>query len=79
MIGQLTLENEFVDGRSQRRACWQGDDRGHSSLAHCGTGPLLELSRSTVYYHPTLVSAEGLAVMRPSDELRLDFSGACSR
>ncbi len=40
---------------------------------------VLQLSRSTLYYEPRLVSAAELAIMRRIDELHLDYPFAGSR
>ena len=40
---------------------------------------VLEISRSTVYYEPRLISAEDLWLMRQIDELHLNYPFAGSR
>ena len=53
-------------------------DRSHAFPIK-GQARMLGLSRSTVYYKPRPVSAEDLQLMRPLDELHLDYPFAGAR
>jgi len=54
--------------RSERLALVDHDDPGLPVVTQC---QLLKIARSTLYYRPTPVSADDLAVMRRMDELHL--------
>ena len=78
-IGQLTLENDFLEsahqgGIAERKAMI---DRTHD-LTVTRQARLLNISRGSVYYLPRPTSAADLALMRRIDELHLEhpFMGA---
>ena len=78
-IGQLTLENDFLEGRAHQGGIAERKamiDRNHklSITARRSTGH----GRGSVYYLPRAVSAADLALMRRIDQLHLEhpFMGA---
>ncbi|MGC1613545.1 MAG: IS3 family transposase [Candidatus Acidiferrum sp.] len=80
-IGELTLENGFFvrcarQGRAVERKAMI--DRSHE-LPLSRQAELLRLSRGSLYYHSSAVSAADLAIMRRIDELHLDYPFAGSR
>ena len=80
-IGQLTLENDFLEGAltkaglSERKAMI---DREHD-LSITKQAAALNISRGSVYYLSRPVSASDLEVMRHLDRLHLQFPFAGSR
>ncbi|MFQ5582796.1 MAG: IS3 family transposase [Mariprofundaceae bacterium] len=79
-IGQLTLENDFLEqalqsGTTGRKAMI---DRNHS-LPVSRQCQILALPRSTAYYQPKPVSETDLKLMRRIDELHLEAPCAGSR
>ncbi len=73
-IGELVLENDFLERALARRAFQRKAmiDR-HHKLALTKQAALLGISRGSVYYEPAPVSAADLALMRRLDELHLEF------
>ena len=69
-IGELVLENDFLERALARRAFQRKAmiDR-HHKLALTKQAALLGISRGSVYYEPAPVSAADLALMRRLDEL----------
>ncbi|WP_443083638.1 IS3 family transposase [Variovorax sp. WDL1] len=80
-IGQLTLENDFLEGRAhqsgiaERKAMIDRD--GELSIKR--QAQLLGISRGTAYYHPKPIAEAELALMRSIDELHLEHPFAGSR
>ena len=67
-IGQLTMEKDFYPKRSvETGERTPSDDSSRPPVGRHTT--LLDVARSTVYYRPTGISAEDLALMRRLDEI----------
>ncbi|MEO6434635.1 MAG: IS3 family transposase [Tepidisphaeraceae bacterium] len=80
-IGELTLENDFLEGRAQQGRIAERKemiDREHE-LSITKQAKIVGIARSTVYYLPRPVSAEDLALMKQIDKLHTDFPFAGSR
>ncbi|CAN7778119.1 IS3 family transposase [Variovorax sp. LjRoot290] len=80
-IGQLTLENDFLEGGAhqggiaERKAMIDRD----ADLSIKRQALLLGISRGSVYYHPEPIAESELALMRRIDELHLEHPFAGSR
>ena len=79
-IGELTLENDFLEGAHQggiaeRKAMI---DREHD-LPIVKQAKVLHIIRGSVYYLPRPVPDADLAIMRRLDRLHLEFPFAGSR
>lgn len=84
-IGQLTLENNFLEGVLTKPACRRGGiAKRKAMIDRTDKFPvarqcrILYIARSAAYYQPVPVSPEELALMRRIDELHLNlpFAGA---
>ena len=80
-IGELTLENDFLDGALGKAGLLERKtmiDRSHD-LPVTRQAKALGISRGSVYYLPRPVSDADLALMRRIDELHLEYPFAGSR
>ncbi|WP_407642616.1 IS3 family transposase [Desulfopila aestuarii] len=74
-IGQLTLENDFLEGCAQQGGIAERKamiNRSHE-LAISQQAKLLGISRGSVYYQPRPISEDDLALMRRIDQLHLEY------
>jgi putative transposase len=76
-IGELTLENDFLEG-ALSTAGKAMIDRAHD-LPITKQAEALNISRGSVYYLPRPVPEADLAIMRRLDRLHLEFPFAGSR
>jgi putative transposase len=79
-IGELTLENDFLEGALTGRVAERKAmiDRAHD-LPIAKQAEALNISRGSVYYLPRPVSEADLAIMRRLDRLHLEYPFARSR
>ncbi|WP_425266574.1 IS3 family transposase [Caballeronia arationis] len=80
-IGQLTLENDFLEGRARQGGIAERKamiDRAHA-LPVSRQVQLVGIARSSAYYQPRPVSETDLKLMRRLDELHLEFPFAGAR
>jgi len=79
-IGELTLENDFLEKRSARRVSERKAmiDREHD-LPITRQAEVLRISRGSVYYLPRPVPEADLAIMRRLDRQHLEFPFAGAR
>ncbi|MEQ1519366.1 MAG: IS3 family transposase [Usitatibacteraceae bacterium] len=80
-IGQLTLENDFLEGCAHQGGIAERKtmiDRGHA-LSVTSQAEIVGIARSTVYYLPRPVSPNDLALMKQIDALHTEHPFAGSR
>ncbi len=80
-IGQLTLENDFLEGRARQGGIAERKamiDREHA-LPVSQQVRLVGIARSSAYYEARPVSEADLKLMRRLDELHLEFPFAGAR